>query len=622
MRHAAIVVGLAVVGLLVVVLGARPAGAGEKGPDLTGTWWGTFGAVQLTSKGDAVTATYGDGGRFTLAGTRTGRTVKVTLDEGGPAKGEATFEANAAGTVLRGTYAWPNGTRGTWNLVRQDPKAEAGAVASFAGTWRTERGPFVVTQTGAKVEGRYPFRGPVDVTGEVKGRRLTLRWKGPTFSGAGWLELAPDKQSFTGVTTTSGQSGAWALFGTPLAGHARKAKPKAGAIVSGLTSASMAYHVRWPESPPAGKGAPCLLLLHGSNMTSKTYVHTVASAWPDLARRFVLLGIDGETWVDGSPPDAPQCNYTYTDFVGRSTYQGFPGTDRQSPALVAEAVEELANELDLGKVLVGGHSQGAFLTYSLVMNFPERFAGAFPVSGGLIFQAEPKAYVDDAVRAAQRRVPIAIVHGRNDGIVDFSSATYAHAAFLDDGFPALRLFDHPTAAHMFAVLPVREAVRWLDALTSDDVDALVTFGEARAAEDGWRDAIAAARRARTLPAGKASTRLTALEARIDAAAKADAPTHAAAIAKDADGTWVDAFLAWRAQFEFAPAAKPAMDAYAALRAKHQPEADARQQAGRKAMQAGDEAAGWAAYQEIVDRCYASSWYPIVKGWLTARDAKK
>lgn len=617
MRHAAIVVWL-----VVVVLGARPARAEEKGPDLTGTWWGTFGALQLTSKGDAVTGTYGDGARFSLAGTRAGRTVKVALDEGGPAKGEATFEANATGTVLRGTYAWPTGSRGTWNLVRQDPKAEAGAVASFAGTWLTERGPFVITQSGAKVEGRYPFRGPVDVTGEVKGRRLTLRWKGPTFSGAGWLELAADKKSFAGVTTTDGQGGAWAIFGTPLAGHARKAKPKAGAIVDGLTSASLAYHVRWPESPPAGKGAPCLLLLHGSNMTSKAYVHTVAGAWPDLARRFVLLGIDGETWVDGSPPDAPQFNYTYTDFVGRSTYQGFPGTDRQSPALVAEAVDELGKELGLGKVLVGGHSQGAFLTYSLVMNFPERFAGAFPVSGGLIFQAEPRAYADAAVRAAQRRVPIAIVHGRNDGIVDFSSATYAHAAFLDDGFPALRLFDDPAAAHMFARLPVREAVLWLDALTSDDVDALVTFGEARAAEGGWRDAIAAARRARTLPAGKASTRLTALEARIDAAAKADAPTHAAAIAKDGGGAWVDAFLAWRAQFEFASAAKPAMDAYAALRAKHQPEADARQQAGRKAMQSGDEAAGWAAYQEIVDRFYASSWYPIVKGWLADRDAKK
>lgn len=617
MRHVAIVVCLAVVALV-----APPARAEEKAPDLSGTWWGTFGALQLTSKGDAVTGTYGDGARFSLAGTRAGRTVKVALDEGGPAKGEATFEANATGTVLRGAYAWPNGNRGTWNLVRQDPKAESGAVASFAGTWITERGPFLITQTGAKVEGRYPFRGPVDVTGEVKGRRLTLRWKGPTFAGAGWLELAADKKSFAGVTTTDGQGGAWAIFGTPLAGHARKAKPKAGAIVGGLTSASLAYHVRWPESPPAGKGVPCLLLLHGSNMTSKAYVSTVAGAWPDLAKRFVLLGIDGETWVDGSPPDAPRCNYTYTDFVGRSTYQGFPGSDRQSPALVAEAVEELAKDLGLGKVLVGGHSQGAYLTYSLVMNFPERFAGAFPVSGGLIFQAEPRAFADADVRAAQRRVPLAIVHGRNDGIVGFSSAAHAHAAFLDDGFPALRLFDHPTAAHMFAMLPVRDAILWLDALTSDDVDALVAFGEARAAEGGWRDAIAAARRARTLPAGKASARLAALEARVDAAAKADAATHLAAVTKDADGAWVDAFLAWRAQFELAPAAKPAMDAYAALRAKHQPEADARQQAGRKAMQSGDEAAGWAAYQEIVDRCYASSWYPIVKGWLADRDAKK
>jgi predicted esterase len=445
--------------------------------------------------------------------------------------------------------------------------------------------------------------------------------EGADVRGRGWLELAADKQSFAGVTTTDGQGGAWAIFGTPLAGHARKAKPKAGAIVSGLTSASLAYHVRWPEGPPAGKGVPCLLLLHGSNMTAKTYVHTVAAAWPDLAKRFVLLGIDGETWVDGSAPDAPQCNYTYTDFVGRSTYQGFPGTDRQSPALVAEAVDELAKELGLGKVLVGGHSQGAFLTYSLVMNFPERFAGAFPVSGGLIFQAEPRAYADAAVRAAQRRVPIAIVHGRNDGIVAFSSATYAHAAFLDDGFPALRLFDDPAAAHMFARLPVRDAVLWLDALTSDDVEGLVAFGEARATEGGWRDAIAAARRARTLPAGKASTRLTALEARVDATRR---PTRRhtwrpSRRTPTARGSTPSSRTA-RSSSSRRPRS-PRVDAYAALRAKHQPEADARQQAGRRAMQSGDDAAGWAAYQELVDRFYASSWYPIVKGWLATRDAQ-
>ena len=598
-----------------------PVLAEEKAPDLAGSWWSSFGMLELTRSKDGVKGTYGAGGQYTLEGRVEGRTLKARLHEEGAVEGECAFELNETGTVMRGTYKWPNGNQGAWNAIRQDPKATDGPPASFAGVWITGRGPCEFVQTGDKVEGKYPTRGPVAIDGEVKGRRMTLRWKGPTFSGTGWIELAKDKKSFAGVTATNGMNGFGTFEGKPMPGFARKPKPKAGAIVDGLTANMLAYHVRMPDGWTAGKPVPCLLVLHGSNMTSKAYVSTVASAWPDLGKRFAILGIDGETYVETSKPDAPMFNYTYVNFVGKSTYKGFPGTDRESPALVAEAVDELRRELGLGKVLVGGHSQGAFLTYSLAMNYPDRFAGAFPVSGGLIFQAEPGAYEDAALRAAQRRLPFAIVHARNDGVVEFSMGAYAHQAFETGGFPALRLFSSDTAAHMFAMLPVRDAILWLDALSSDDPEALATFGEAQAAAGAWRDVAAAVVRAKALAKGKPSGRVAALGARLDAEAKGKAAAYAAAIVKNADRAWVDGFLEYRAQFEFADAAKPAMDAYAALRAKHQPEADARQQAGRQAMQNGDEAAGWAAYQEILDTWYASTWYPQVKRWIAERDAK-
>src|SRR5207237_4615556 len=129
-------------------------------------------------------------------------------------------------------------------------------------------------------------------------------------------------------------------------------------------------------------------------------------------------------------------NYTYVDYVGRSTFKGFPGTDRQSPALVAEALEDLREAYPVARYFVGGHSQGGFLTYSLLMNFPEMVAGAFPISAGVIFQCEPTAYADPAVRAAQRAVPLAIVHGKGDPLVDFDSAEYAAVLFGQAGWPA------------------------------------------------------------------------------------------------------------------------------------------------------------------------------------------
>jgi predicted esterase len=99
--------------------------------------------------------------------------------------------------------------------------------------------------------------------------------------------------------------------------------------------------------------------------------------------------------------------------------EGFPGTDRESLALVSEAMTELKEVYPISHSFVGGHSQGGFLTYSLLMNFPETMAGAFPISCGVIFQCEPDAYDDKLLRKTQRAVPLTIVHGKNDPAVSF-----------------------------------------------------------------------------------------------------------------------------------------------------------------------------------------------------------
>jgi hypothetical protein len=74
------------------------------------------------------------------------------------------------------------------------------------------------------------------------------------------------------------------------------------------------------------------------------------------------------------------------------------------------------------------------------MNYPEKIAGAFPISANVIFQCEPTAYADEKLRAAQRSVPLSIIHGKNDPIVDFSSGEYAAVVFGEAGWPAFRFF--------------------------------------------------------------------------------------------------------------------------------------------------------------------------------------
>ena len=133
-------------------------------------------------------------------------------------------------------------------------------------------------------------------------------------------------------------------------------------------------------------------------MNASDYVGTLAAAWPDIARDYIILGINGELPSNLSG-ERPIFNYTYVNYVGRSTFGGFPGTDRESPALVREALDELKEVYPVKHYFVGGHSQGGFLTYSLLMNSPEAIAGAFPISAGVIFQCEPSAYADAKLKA-------------------------------------------------------------------------------------------------------------------------------------------------------------------------------------------------------------------------------
>jgi hypothetical protein len=305
--------------------------------------------------------------------------------------------------------------------------------------------------------------------------------------------------------------------------------------------------------------------------------------------------------------------------MGRSTYRGFPGTDRESPALVSEAMDELRKVYPVGRYFVGGHSQGGYLTYVMLMHFPEKIAGAFPISCQVMIQCEPDVFKDEALRAAQRSVPLAIVHGKTDPNVDFSGARYAVDLFGENGWPGVRLFASDTAGHKFMLLPVGEAIRWLEAMASDDPKVLVDFAEKQAGAGRYRDAIAALRKAKGLKQPDAvKKRGDRLRASIDTKAKAKAAEFLIKIKANRNGSWVDGFLAFRDEFEFADSSRAAMAAFEALRKKQEPDAQRLFQEAMMLFRQGNQAGGYAKYQEIVDKDYASARYRNIKEQLKAR----
>jgi predicted esterase len=611
----------------IVTVASVPAAAGEGSDDaksFAGEWRTSIGIVKLEQNGSDVTGTYGNTGQFTLRGTVAGERLTFEYQEG-QVTGDAHWNLDELGHAFQGDFKIRGGQAGQWLGWRPDPQARANERGEIGGMWLTDLGLMQLVQNGDKVTGRYARGGASEIQGKLLGRSFEFTYKAFR-SGKGWFDLSAAGDSFAGAAAGNGFPGWYGWRGRAAPEFVRHVKLAAGTIVDGSTTGLLTYAIRAPEGyrEQDDKKWPAIVILHGSNMNGRAYVNTIAEAWPDVARDYLLLGINGET------PSAmgvdPQFNYTYVNYVGRSTFKGFPGTDRESPALVAEALEDLRGAYPIARYFVGGHSQGAFLTYSLLMNFPDQLAGAFPASGGLIFQCEPSAYEDEKLRAAQRSVPLAIVHGKNDPLVEFRAGEYAAALFAEEGWPAWRLFaDDTEAGHMFARLPVGAAIRWLEAQTADDLGQLLDFAETRIKADrGYRDAVAALNRARALDADGASDDMRARRERLAREVDAKATVGAAQFlpkvqAPDAHGNdWIDGFLVYRDDFEFAPAAREVMQAFATLRAEHEAPAKKLLAEANAAFQKGDRDEGYAKYEQIVAKHYAASPYRNVKRWLAER----
>jgi predicted esterase len=356
-----------------------------------------------------------------------------------------------------------------------------------------------------------------------------------------------------------------------------------GKIVDGIARNHMTYHVRVPPSFSADKTFPALVILHGSNMNARAYVETIAAAWPKLADDYIVIGINGERRVAQSPADRPAFNYSGVNYMGKSKYKGYPGTDRESPGLIPEVIEELRGRLTLGKIFVG-----------------------------LWIQSEPSAFEDESLRAAQRRGAIAVVHGENDPVVAYSQGKSSFDSLIDAGFPAAHLFTDKSAGHMFARLPIEEAVRWLEQITSDESKSLVAFAEQSVESGEYRDALAAINRVRQLNSDQYASRVDELTRRIDRQAEPAAARLAQAMESATSDDWVEQFFAFRLQFHFAPAAERAMNAYQRLRDEHEQPATKLWNEARAAFNKGDQAAGYSKNDEIVQKYYASSWYRYAK----------
>jgi hypothetical protein len=155
--------------------------------DFTGRWLSTFGPLELTQDGDAVSGTYSNrGAHGTVAGKlENGRFVFRYRE---PAEeGDGWLELQRFGKFIG---AWQPPGRADWFPWQGQRE--------WDGVWDTSFGRVRLIQEQDRVVGFYEGFGPARIEGHIDGNRLTFRYEEPQTRGEGWFELDDGLQRFDG----------------------------------------------------------------------------------------------------------------------------------------------------------------------------------------------------------------------------------------------------------------------------------------------------------------------------------------------------------------------------------------------------------------------------------------
>jgi poly(3-hydroxybutyrate) depolymerase len=345
----------------------------------------------------------------------------------------------------------------------------------------------------------------------------------------------------------------------------------------------MRYFLRVPRRYDAKTGARLIVFLHGSNMNGLEYLRSFeAKKW---CEDDILCCPNGE---NGSDP------------VGSNNF-GF-----DSAPNVAAVTEEVHKAFKTTITYVGGHSQGAFLTYSVILNYPDLYRGAFPMAGDCWMQNEPNLWEDKPdILKKQKNIAIAVIHGKADPVVKFSQGEHAYDCFRAMGWTRLRFFAPEKLGHQFMLSPVEEALEWLDAMNgrNERKTSVLAAKWAREGEWGWVWHASAA----------VKSSGSAMQKAAEAAAAKAAPAITAAM-KGQPADWVPKWMEfWRVYGETA-AAKPLVEEYLAQRAKQRAAAVSLFNESQANFRAGKKDDAYRALEKLRDEapcsyqaCFAVNW---------------
>lgn len=183
---------------------------------------------------------------------------------------------------------------------------------------------------------------------------------------------------------------------------------------------ALEFPEKYDETVKSGEKLPLLLFLHGMGERGNDLEMLFKEGLPRLiksGRKFPFLTL------------IPQCpeESLWTDET------------ESLHALLKEIMEKY--NVDEKRIYITGISMGGFETYEMAMAYPDLFAAAVPICGG-VANLMKRSYLERLTN-----LPMWIFHGELDPLVDVSISKTIYQTLQDLGAKDVRLTTYPDLAH-------------------------------------------------------------------------------------------------------------------------------------------------------------------------------
>lgn len=207
------------------------------------------------------------------------------------------------------------------------------------------------------------------------------------------------------------------------------------------------YLFREPSRRATGQKAPLLVLLHGVG-SNEADLFSFAEYLDERffvvsARAPFALSYGGFGWFElGFSSQGMTANLAQAE---------------ESRRKLLEFIDELVikHSLDSQRVFLCGFSQGAIMSYALMLTEPEKLAGVVAMSGRLVSDSLPHRAEPERLRD----FPILVTHGTFDSVLPIDNGRAARA-FLEKLPVKLDYREYPIA-HQVSEESLRDVTNWL-----------------------------------------------------------------------------------------------------------------------------------------------------------------